>query len=92
MHIANMCYLTNASELRRSQPAYCGMGDGSNRENWMQTMIVNAGTEAPSMEKQEIAAPARNVAVDAYRGLVMLLMMGEVLNFATVAHAITKLG
>lgn len=55
----------------------------------MQTMIVNAGTDAPSMGMQEIAAPApaRNVAVDAYRGLVMLLMMGEVLNFATVAHA-----
>ena len=32
-------------------------------------------------------APKRNVAVDAYRGLVMLLMMGEVMNFAKVAHA-----
>ncbi len=29
----------------------------------------------------------RNVAVDAYRGLVMLLMMGEVLNFALVARS-----
>src|SRR5258708_143895 len=28
---------------------------------------------------------ARNVAVDAYRGLVMLLMMGEVLQFAKVS-------
>ena len=27
------------------------------------------------------AAPQRNIAVDAYRGLVMLLMMGEVLQF-----------
>jgi len=30
----------------------------------------------------------RNVAVDAYRGLVMLLMMGEVLHFARVSHAL----
>jgi heparan-alpha-glucosaminide N-acetyltransferase len=35
------------------------------------------------------AAPAiRNVAVDAYRGLVMLLMMGEVLRFAEVSRAL----
>jgi predicted acyltransferase len=34
-----------------------------------------------------VSAPARNVAVDAYRGLVMLLMMGEILNFAAVAKA-----
>src|SRR5579863_4751324 len=34
------------------------------------------------------AAPVRNVAVDAYRGLVMLLMMGEVLRFSDVARAI----
>ena len=31
--------------------------------------------------------PARNVAVDAYRGLVMLLMMAEVLRLARVARA-----
>jgi heparan-alpha-glucosaminide N-acetyltransferase len=34
-----------------------------------------------------ISVPPRNVAVDAYRGLVMLLMMGEVMQFAKVAHA-----
>ena len=34
----------------------------------------------------EARAP-RNIAVDAYRGLVMLLMMGEVLSFAEVAKA-----
>jgi heparan-alpha-glucosaminide N-acetyltransferase len=34
-----------------------------------------------------VQAPKRNVAVDAYRGLVMLLMMGEVLSFAKVAHS-----
>ena len=31
--------------------------------------------------------PQRNVAVDAYRGLVMLLMMAEVLRFAKIARA-----
>ena len=35
----------------------------------------------------EVQAPQRNVAVDAYRGLVMLLMMGEVLRFAEVARS-----
>lgn len=33
------------------------------------------------------SAPPRNVAIDAYRGLVMLLMMGEVLNFPAVARS-----
>ncbi|HZY73553.1 MAG TPA: DUF5009 domain-containing protein [Edaphobacter sp.] len=54
----------------------------------MQTMVPEAGTEASSPGMQQVAAPPpRNIAVDAYRGLVMLLMMGEVLNFAAVAHA-----
>lgn len=33
------------------------------------------------------AAPPRNMALDAYRGLVMLLMMGEVMQFAEVYKA-----
>ena len=33
------------------------------------------------------AVPRRNVAVDAYRGLVMLLMMAEVLRFSEVARS-----
>ena len=39
--------------------------------------------------KVSVQAPAtpRNVAVDAYRGFVMLLMMGEVLRFSEVAQA-----
>jgi len=32
-------------------------------------------------------APRRNTAIDAYRGFVMLLMMGEVLRFSDIAHA-----
>ena len=31
--------------------------------------------------------PRRNLALDAYRGFVMLLMMGEVLRFSEVSHA-----
>src|SRR5215813_4008042 len=41
---------------------------------------------APSEFKREGVHP-RNMAVDAYRGLVMLLMMGEVLEFARVARS-----
>jgi heparan-alpha-glucosaminide N-acetyltransferase len=35
-----------------------------------------------------VQAPARNVAVDAYRGFVMLLMMAEVLRLSGVAQAL----
>jgi predicted acyltransferase len=34
-----------------------------------------------------LEAPPRNVAVDAYRGLVMVLMMAEVMRFGDVAHS-----
>src|SRR5664279_2998483 len=42
---------------------------------------------SPSVPNTTVIAPPRNIAVDAYRGLVMLLMAGEVLNFASVAHS-----
>ncbi len=42
---------------------------------------------SPSTAKATATVPPRNIAVDAYRGLVMLLMAGEVLNFASVARA-----
>ena len=38
-------------------------------------------------EKNIPVPPPRNVAVDAYRGLVMVLMMGEVMRFADTARA-----
>ena len=38
-------------------------------------------------EKNHPVPPPRNVAVDAYRGLVMVLMMGEVMRFADVARS-----
>src|SRR5579871_251147 len=65
-------------------------------EEWVGNMstVVNSATaaEIPMVVEQAAARPAtaaapRNVAVDAYRGLVMLLMMGEVLRFSEVAKA-----
>jgi heparan-alpha-glucosaminide N-acetyltransferase len=47
-------------------------------------VIVQEST-APAI--RSAIAPARNVAVDAYRGFVMLLMMAEVLRFSQVAQA-----
>lgn len=47
---------------------------------------VAAGSER-ALVSNTIAAPKRNLAVDAYRGLVMLLMMGEVMQWAAVSHA-----
>jgi heparan-alpha-glucosaminide N-acetyltransferase len=45
-------------------------------------------SETVSQQSVRIPQPAtRNVAVDAYRGFVMFLMMGEVLRFARVAQA-----
>lgn len=40
-----------------------------------------------SATSTQVKPPARNMAVDAYRGFVMLLMMGEVMQFAKVAAA-----
>jgi predicted acyltransferase len=46
------------------------------------------GIKRPPQARQIAAsAPPRNVAVDAYRGLVMLLMMGEIMKFWKVAQA-----
>jgi len=41
----------------------------------------------PSPQAATTSIAARNVAVDAYRGLVMLLMLGEVLQFSEVARS-----
>jgi predicted acyltransferase len=65
-------------------------------ENSTTMSETTATTEAPSNAIDVIPGPLpkisqttqRNVAVDAYRGLVMLLMMGEVLQFARVSHAL----
>lgn len=46
-----------------------------------------AGSIAGPQATPAPAAPARNVAIDAYRGLVMLLMMAEILQFSHVARA-----
>jgi heparan-alpha-glucosaminide N-acetyltransferase len=65
----------------------------------MHELLQTAETRAPKAEQSKAAGvetvastaarpsvpTARNLAVDAYRGLVMLLMMGEVLQFAKVS-------
>ena len=50
---------------------------------------MQATLTAPGLSQQSIPAKtvARNIAVDAYRGWVMLLMMAEVLELARVAQA-----
>ena len=61
----------------------------------MSSVVNSAATvEIPMVVEQAAvsARPAtavtpRNVAVDAYRGLVMLLMMAEVLRFSEVAKS-----
>jgi len=45
------------------------------------------GVQSTANHGVTVSAPMRNIAVDAYRGLVMLLMMGEVMSFAKVARA-----
>ncbi len=53
------------------------------------TLVTKPSVEKPSLSAlpAAVSVPPRNVAVDAYRGLVMLLMMGEVMQFARVSHA-----
>ena len=51
----------------------------------MQAVAPTSTTLAAEAVKTPKPA-VRNIAVDAYRGLVMLLMMGEVLRFAQVAR------
>ena len=51
----------------------------------VQASLAESSEGAPAATT--IVASKRNVAVDAYRGLVMLLMMGEVMQWAAVSHA-----
>jgi heparan-alpha-glucosaminide N-acetyltransferase len=64
-------------------------------EEWIGDMSTVAGTaDFPMVVEQAATRPVadaaiapRNAAVDAYRGLVMLLMMGEVLRFSEIAKS-----
>lgn len=52
------------------------------------TLVEKPSVNEPITGNRSTAAPpVRNIAVDAYRGLVMLLMMGEVMHFSRVAQA-----
>jgi predicted acyltransferase len=53
----------------------------------MSDVAVAELTHTRAREQQESKLKQRNLAVDAYRGLVMLLMMGEILSFADVAKS-----
>ncbi|MGI8988881.1 MAG: acyltransferase family protein [Bryobacteraceae bacterium] len=54
----------------------------------MQAVLEPSAIRTPVPGPAHVAAPVqRNVAMDAYRGLVMLLMMAEVLQLARVAKA-----
>jgi heparan-alpha-glucosaminide N-acetyltransferase len=53
----------------------------------MKAIAVEAVSDTPIVAPVAPTTPARNVAIDAYRGLVMVLMMAEVLHFAQVARA-----
>jgi heparan-alpha-glucosaminide N-acetyltransferase len=77
--------LTGSIEPTSSLPA----GSAIEEKQMSVTLLTQPATTkpAPSNLPAAVAAPPRNVAVDAYRGLVMLLMMGEVMRFASVARA-----
>lgn len=51
------------------------------------TVDQAVASDVPIVEPVAKAATSRNVAVDAYRGFVMVLMMAEVLSFAKVSQA-----
>ena len=52
------------------------------------TLVEKPSVHEPTTgNRSTVAPPVRNVAVDAYRGFVMLLMMGEVMHFWRVAQA-----
>src|SRR3954468_2315757 len=54
----------------------------------MSQAIAPAESVAHTKDASTVAPPAqRNIAVDAYRGLVMVLMMGEVMRWADTAKA-----
>jgi heparan-alpha-glucosaminide N-acetyltransferase len=70
-------------------PACCA-SFGTSEDNPMSvTLLTQPAYTGPekSALPAAVSVPPRNVAVDAYRGLVMLLMMGEVMQFAKVARA-----
>ena len=54
----------------------------------MSTLSAPSISDTPARSSPPLApASPRNLAVDAYRGLVMLLMMGEVLRFADISQS-----
>ena len=63
----------------------------STEQAWTEKTLAKSLESASAESARTVNAPTgllkRNVAVDAYRGLVMLLMMGEVLHFVQAAQS-----
>ena len=53
----------------------------------LEPVVSRTSTTPPDAGVVAVKPVQRNIAVDAYRGLVMLLMMGEVMNFPAVHRA-----
>lgn len=84
-----MCYLSLAFSLEArfaagSSGATAGRVGTVHGTIAMENSQVGGSAEIGQATR---SAPPRNIAVDAYRGLVMLLMMGEIMQFAKVAQA-----
>ena len=58
--------------------------------NSLQTAITFSSIEPDTIRKPQ--GPVRNIALDAYRGFVMFLMMAEVLRLSRVAAALPGTG
>ncbi len=54
------------------------------------TAVIDKAPPPRTAAERPVAAMSRNMAVDAYRGLVMLLMMGEVMQFWHVMEGVSR--
>ena len=72
----------HSSTTRRRQGLYCNP-----RRTILEAVLQTPPAAVAPSSVPLIQAPPRNIAVDAYRGLVMFLMMAEVLQLARVSQA-----
>ena len=54
------------------------------------TAVIDKAPPPRTAAERPVAAMSRNMAVDAYRGLVMLLMMGEVMQFSGCTQGVSQ--
>ena len=65
----------------------CVLSSPNHSKENLQSSVENLPGDLFMGSSVAVPPPQRNVAVDAYRGLVMLLMMGEVMQFGEVAKS-----